>query len=243
MVRYQSVKHPSLGETPWVVARPQRLGVLGFVPTYVSSLRDERVNSSDGLVLSQTGARLVWNRPGTLVARRLDRRQSFQVAAGPEAEPRFPSLGCWRLTLHTTTGTASVVARVIARAASPGCGATLLESGRALARPRVSGIEGGWPWQSSGPASLTTHGHDGERNMKVPWRVDRNWGASLELTGRRLDGEGSFEQQFTIAGGISEDRAVFPSTVDVPAAGCWLLRLRTGRLAGVLVVRAVDAPG
>jgi hypothetical protein len=243
MVRYQPVKHPSLGETPWVLARPQRLGVLAFVPTYASSLRDERVNSSDGLVLWQTGARIVWNRRGTLVARRLDSRQSFRVAAGARMEPRFPSLGCWRLTLRSTSGTASVVARVIARPASPGCGATLLESGRALARPRVSGIEGGWPWQSSGPASLTTHGHDGDRNMKVPWRVDRNWGGSLELTGTRLDAEGGFEQQFPIAGGVPEDRAVFPSIVDVPAAGCWLLRLRTGRLAGVLVVRAVDAPG
>jgi hypothetical protein len=243
MVRYQSVKHPILGETPWVLARPQRLGVLGFVPTYVSSLRDERVNSSDGLVLWQTGARIVWNRPGTLVARRLDGRQSFQVANGAEAKPTFPSLGCWRLILRNRSGTANVVARVIARPSSAGCGATRLESGWAFARPRVSGIEGGWPWQSSGPASLTTHGHDGDRSMKVPWWVDRNWAGSLELTGIRLDAEGSFEQQLQIAGGVSGDRAVFPSTVDVPAAGCWLLRLRTGRLAGVVVTRAVDAPG
>jgi hypothetical protein len=243
MVRYQSVKHTSLGETPWVLARPQRLGVLGFVPTYVSSLRDERVNSSDGLVLWQTGARIVWNRPGILVARRLGRRQSFQVATGAEAEPRFPSPGSWRLSLRSGSGTASVVARVIAQPSSSGCGATRLESGHAFARPRVSGIEGGWPWQSSGPASLATHGHNGDRNMKVPWWVDRNWSGSLELTGMRLDAEGSFEQQFTIAGGVSGDRAVFPSIVDVPAPGCWLLRLRTGRLAGVLVVRAIDAPG
>jgi hypothetical protein len=243
MVRYQSVKHPSLGETPWVLARPQRLGVVGFVPTYVSSLRDERVNSSDGLVLWQTGARIVWNRPGTFVARRLDRRQSFQAATGAEAEPTFPSPGCWRLIWRSGNRTASVVARVIARPSSPGCGATRLESGSAFARPRVSGIEGGWPWQSSGPASLTTHGHDGDRNMKVPWWVDRSWRGSLELTGIRLDADGRFEQQFTIAGGVSGDRSVFPSIVDVPAAGCWLLRLRTGRLAGVLVVRAVDAPG
>jgi len=79
--------------------------------------------------------------------------------------------------------------------------------------------------------------------MKVPWWVDRNWGGVLELTGIRLDAQGSFMQQFTLAGGVPGDRAVFPSIVDVPAAGCWLLRLRTGRLAGVLVVRAVDAGG
>jgi hypothetical protein len=55
--------------------------------------------------------------------------------------------------------------------------------------------------------------------------------------------QGLFDQQFSIVGGGARDRAVFPSTVDVPAAGCWLFRLRTGRQAGVLVVRAVDAPG
>jgi hypothetical protein len=243
MVRYQSAKHPSLGETPWALARPPRLGVLAFMPTYASSLRDERVNSSDGLVLWQTGARIAWNTSGALVARRLDGRRSFRIASGADAEPRFPSPGCWRLTLRSGTRSASVVARVISRPLSLGCGATRLESGSAFARPRSSGIEGGWPWQLSGPASLTTHGHDGDHNMKVPWWVDRNWGGVLELTGIRLDAQGSFMQQFTLAGGVSGDRAVFPSIVDVPAAGCWLLRLRTGRLAGVLVVRAVDAGG
>jgi hypothetical protein len=36
---------------------------------------------------------------------------------------------------------------------------------------------------------------------------------------------------------------VYPSTVDVPAPGCWLFRLRTGRLAGAIVVRAIDFHG
>ena len=51
---------------------------------------------------------------------------------------------------------------------------------------------------------------------------------------------GAFRQLFQIAG--SPD-GVYPSIVDVPAAGCWLLRLRTAQLAGVLVVRAVNAHG
>jgi hypothetical protein len=76
--------------------------------------------------------------------------------------------------------------------------------------------------------------------MKVPWWVRRNWGGSLELVGTRLDAEGSFRQEFPMA---LSPKGVFPSIVDVPAPGCWLFQLRTGRLAGVLVVRAVDAPG
>jgi hypothetical protein len=77
---------------------------------------------------------------------------------------------------------------------------------------------------------------------KVAWWVRRDWGTTLELTGIRLDAEGSFRQEFPIARGQfgRQHPAVFPSTVDVPEAGCWLFRLRTGRLAGALVVRAVD---
>jgi hypothetical protein len=76
--------------------------------------------------------------------------------------------------------------------------------------------------------------------MKVLWQVRRNWGTSLELLGTRLDAEGSFRQEFPMA---YSPESYFPSTVDVPAAGCWSFTLRTGSLAGVLVVRAVDAPG
>ena len=31
-----------------------------------------------------------------------------------------------------------------------------------------------------------------------------------------------------------------PADLPVPSAGCWLFTLRTGRVAGILVVRAVD---
>jgi hypothetical protein len=77
-------------------------------------------------------------------------------------------------------------------------------------------------------------------NMKIPWWVRRQWGPSIELTGTRLDADGSFRQEFGMA---LSPQGVFPSTVDVPAPGCWLFRLRTARLAGVLVVRAVDDQG
>ncbi len=77
------------------------------------------------------------------------------------------------------------------------------------------------------------------RNMKVPWWVD-NGAGNLELVGTRLDAAGRFSQVFPMAW---SPPGVYPSIVDIPAAGCWLLRLRTGKLAGVLVVRAIDARG
>jgi hypothetical protein len=200
------------------------------LPGYVRTLRDGRVNSSDGLVLWRRGASLAWKQPGVLVARRLDRPGRFRTS---RAVVRFPAPGCWRLTSNRR----SVIARVVENPEKLFCEITVLESGRAYARPRDSGIWGGWPWLPI--AQLTTHGHDGDQNMKVPWWV-RNGGSTLQLEGIRLDAAGSFRQAFPMAG---SPRGVYPSIVDVPAAGCWLLRLSTGTRAGVLVIRAVDAHG
>jgi hypothetical protein len=76
--------------------------------------------------------------------------------------------------------------------------------------------------------------------MKVLWRARSSAGPSLTLDGTRLDADGSFTEELPTPNGMD---AVFPSNVDVPAAGCWLLRLRTGRLAGVVVVQAIDDRG
>jgi hypothetical protein len=251
MVRYQPAKHPTLGELPWVLGRPGNAGVAGFLIWYPQSLRDERVNSRDGLVLWQAGAKIVWNVFGsrsapTLIARRADGRASFRIALRKTAEgfvsaPRFPSIGCWRLVVRSGAAEARVIARVVAAPRKLGCDATRVESGNAFARPRSSGIRGGWgPWRTAKNGALIyTHGHYDGMNMKVPWWVRGNGGPSLRLAGTRLDGAGSFIQEFPMA---LSPKGVFPSIIDVPAAGCWLLTLRTGLRAGVLVVRAIDAP-
>jgi hypothetical protein len=228
-VRYQPVKFPGFSDTPWVLAKPASSGLLGALVKYPSSLRDGRVNSSDGLVARRRDG------PGSFSAR-------LEVSSGGDVSSlRFPSGGCWRLTLRNVSGfgsnIASVVARVVDVPKKLGCDVTVLENGQAFARPRSSGIRGGWPWFST--AELTTHGHDGDRNMKVPWWVD-NGGGSIELVGTRLDAVGRFRQVFPMA---LSPHGVYPSIVDIPTAGCWMLRLRTGKLAGVLVVRAMDAHG
>jgi hypothetical protein len=240
-VRYERAKHPTLWNTPWVLGRPTTAAVAGFLISYQGSLRDGRVNRSDGLVLWTSGARIFWTVGGTMRATRIDGRGSFGVkltrtSAGFRSEPRFPSSGCWRLTVRN----ASIVARVVVQPTTFICEPTRLSgTGKAFVRPRSSGIYGGWTWQTAENGALMyTHGvGPGDLNAKVPWFVRRNWGSSLELVGTRLDAAGSFRQEFPMA---FSPRGVFPSIVDVPAAGCWLFRLRTGRLAGVLVVRAID---
>jgi hypothetical protein len=246
VVRYQAAKHPTLHDVPWVLARPATRGILGFVVSYPRMLRDGRVNRSDGLVLWTTGARVVWSGPDlptTLVGRRVDGRGAFRVRLvrsddGLVADLRFPAPGCWRLRL----GNATAVVRVVSTPSEVGCAATPLVDGKAFARPRSSRIYGGWgPWRTrAGGALLYTHGHGAGLNMKVPWWVFSGHGSSLELVGSRLDAEGAFRPDLPEA---SSPGDVFPSIVDVPAAGCWLLRLRTARLAGVIVVQAIDDRG
>ena len=245
VVRYQAAKHSTLHDTPWILARPATRGVLGFVVSYPRLLRDGRVNRSDGLVLWTTGTRIAWagpSLPSTLVGRRLDGSGLFRLRLvrsrdGLRSDLRFPSPGCWELRL----GAATAVARVVSAPSEVGCAATPLVDGKAFARPRSSGIFGGWgPWRTrNGGALLYTHGHGAGLNMKVPWWVRAGWGRSLGLAGTRLDAEGSFTQELPSV----SPPGVFPSIVDVPAAGCWLLRLRTGRLAGVVVVQAIDDRG
>jgi hypothetical protein len=240
MVRWQPAKSPTYHDTPWVLAEPQAPALIGFIVSFGKSMRDLRVNSADGLVLWRTGSRIAWNTSGALVAKRLDGRGS--IRADSASELRFPSAGCWRLTVRRDSATAAVVARVIDRPKKLGCGATRQQDRYLYARPRSSGIRGGWGgWATpEGGALLFTHGHAGNMNMKVPWWVRRNGGPSLELAGTRLDAQGSFRQEFPAALSPPD---VYPSTVDVPAPGCWLLRLRTAQLAGVVVVRAVDYHG
>lgn len=245
LVHYQPAKDPTLGELPWVLARPQALAVAAFLPSYARSLRDGRVNRSDGLVLWQRGERVVWNVRGLVVAQRLDGPGRF-TARGPSVRLAFPSPGCWRLTVRG----ASVTARVVATPVALGCDATPAPERQLVpVRPRQAGIAAGWTWRTEqGGLLMYTHGQGPDDiNAKVLWWGRRRTVAdSLHLTGIRLDAPGRFRQTFQPAGttGAPPGYAVpYPSTVVVPRPGCWLFRLRTAQAAGVLVVEARDRPG
>lgn len=239
-------------------------GVTGHLFYYAGpTLMDGRVNGSDGLVIYVRGraalgtTKILWSlgrRAGTtlrIVGKRLDGPGRFSQLLPATGGGDFPSIvsvpaaGCWRLTLRSGRVHASVVLRAVALPAQRTCDATLIEGGWAGARPRSSGIRGGWgPWRTTrGGALLYTHGQQpGGLNMKVPWWVRRPAADVLALRGGRLDGAGSLTQDLraAVAHDGPQDQDVFPSIVDVPAAGCWLLRLRSGTHAGIVVVRAVD---
>jgi hypothetical protein len=71
---------------------------------------------------------------------------------------------------------------------------------------------------------------------KVLWvpRNRRRAGATLVITARRLDGDGAFTRRLRAAPGRQ-----FPSQLKLPAAGCWRLTLRSGRLGSSVVVQVV----
>lgn len=122
---------------------------------------------------------------------------------------------------------------------------------------RYTATKVGTPWVAAGDA-FTGHvfyyaqiAGDGRVNQsdglvafagapgKVLW-VARNRRLAdliLVVSGRRLDGEGSFTRRLRAARG-----GQFPSQLAISAAGCWRLALRSGRLAASAEVLVVPAP-
>jgi hypothetical protein len=85
---------------------------------------------------------------------------------------------------------------------------------------------------------IPTHGHAAAGGAtKILWRV-RGGSRTVRIIGRRLDGAGSFRQQF--ASTPSGGGTLFPSIGDVPASGCWRLTVSSGTHVGRFAFRAVE---
>src|SRR5919199_4812676 len=121
IVRHFPVKIPGLSELPWLLAKPRAVGLPVSLVTYLSTLHDSRVNASPGAVLWTRGEKIAWTRPNdaaaaVLTGQRLDGAGSFTLALEPSetvffATLRFPSAGCWKLTLRGGGTSSSVVVR------------------------------------------------------------------------------------------------------------------------------------
>lgn len=90
-------------------------------------------------------------------------------------------------------------------------------------------VEGMIPAGDSSPAAVA----------KILWVTRGKASRRLLILGRRLDGPGTFRH--------TEDAALspsghFPSLIELPAAGCWRLTLKTGRVTATVVMQAVDLP-
>jgi hypothetical protein len=118
---------------------------------------------------------------------------------------------------------------------------------------------GGSPWITVGPTRARLEGwlysyhayvadervNQSERVVvragveeKIVW-FSRKWGGRwLTLSGRRIDGTGSFSQRFRAAYGSG----AYPSGLKIPETGCWRLTLRTEGWARQIVVEAIEPP-
>lgn len=98
---------------------------------------------------------------------------------------------------------------------------------------------GSTPWFRERPrgAHIFTSKAAVSVNPKVLWIARPGSGASVTITGTRLDAPGSFGARYPGVGG-----AQYPSFVRVPAAGCWRVTLRSGSLRGSVTFVASDTP-
>jgi hypothetical protein len=217
------------------------------------------------------GAKILWITQGQasrrllILGRRLDGPGTFrhtEVATSSGAFPsiiELPSAGCWRLILKTGRVEATVALRAVELPAQPVCEPTTV---RHDPNPRLGPVR----WIQLTPPSAGLYaigsvstepdgieasmypghfypGRKGTKIMWVPTHPERT-GISLSIKGHRLDGPGDFR----LMGRVAQARTpplgpLFPSIVNVPSPGCWLLTLRTGRTAGIAVFRALEPGG
>jgi len=96
-----------------------------------------------------------------------------------------------------------------------------------------------------GAAGLTIYPHrqaPKDADTKILWEVPRGKaGRALVVRAQRLDASAAVPpQKFPAATGSSAG-ALFPSGIDVSSTGCWLLTVRSGKAAGVVVADSIPA--
>ncbi|HLK41770.1 MAG TPA: hypothetical protein VKV34_00395 [Thermoleophilia bacterium] len=99
------------------------------------------------------------------------------------------------------------------------------------------------PLRNSTDAVIGTDGrvaHD--MGTQIIWWVRGRGAKTLTIVGRRTDSPGSFHE--TVTGPTAQGaNTVFPSIVDVPAAGCWTLEVRSGTSSASLRFQAIELGG
>ena len=162
----------------------------------------------------------------------------------------IPSAGCWRLSVRSGSLRAIFVVRAVDPPAQSSCEPTAVF--RATPHPRFGDVT----WMPTMPARngivairfvSTLPGADravvyAGGSAPAGWATKFLWwsprpGRNVALAGWRLDADGTFGQLFPAAG--ADEGAVYPSIVDIPAAGCWAVRVSIGGRAGLVVFEAV----
>jgi hypothetical protein len=254
---------PTTIGTPWVRSGGIRANLFAYSG---SMLMDGRVNGSDGLVLYTRGGtgnpamKVLWttqvgSRRLTVVGKRLDGAGGFvQRFNGGREVPsivKIPTSGCWRLAVRAGSTRGTFVVRAVDPAAAPVCDATAVL--RTTPHPRFGNVV----WMPTTPTSggiaairFVSTVPDADRSVIYAgglapegWSTKFLWwspgrGVRAVLSEWRLDGVGTFTQSFPAAAG-DDGTIVYPSIVDLPAPGCWAVRVQIGGRTGLAVFEAV----
>ena len=165
---------------------------------------------------------------------------------------RIPQVGCWRLTIGTGKRRATVTVAAVAPPVAQPCDPTPVY--RTTPHPRFGDVT----WMPATPRSSriaavvfvgTVPGADSAvvysggptgHGDKYMWWAPHP-AETMTIGASRLDGVGSFRVVAHQAYGQTPpvQGPVFPSTIDVPAPGCWLLTLRTGTYGAAVVFKAL----
>lgn len=225
-----------------------------------------------GETSAEASAKILWITQGKasrrllILGRRLDGTGTFRQTEEAASSGSFPSIielpsaGCWRLTLTTGRVVATAVFQAVELSAQPACEPTAV---RYDTNPRLGPAR--WIQLTPPSAGLYALGsistdpagteasidpgsvYPGGKGTKIMWvpTHPKRIGLSLVIKGKRLDGPGDFHLLRRAARGQTPPLVgpLFPTIVNVPSPGCWLLTLRTGRTAGIAVFRAPEPGG
>jgi hypothetical protein len=169
---------------------------------------------------------------------------------------RVPTAGCWKLTVRSGRSRASLVVRAIDPPGSFSCDSTPVRRdspspiGNNLpwvrATPRSTGITGtifySLPPDAAGATIYPNKEAPNNADTKILWKVP--WGTVgrvLVVRAQRLDASAAVSPQRFDPASDSSPGASFPSVIDVSSTGCWLLTVRSGKAAGVVVANSVPS--
>jgi hypothetical protein len=184
--------------------------------------------------------------------------QNLSRAGGGEFPSiiQVPTAGCWKLSVRSGRSRASIVVQAIDPPGVFSCDSTpvLRESPSPIggnipwlrATPRAAGITGTifypLPSDAAGATIYPNKQAPDNANTKILWKVpEKTAGSVLSVRAQRLDSAAAVPLQDFPSARDSFPGTSFPSGIDVSSTGCWLLIVRSGKAAGVVVVNSIPS--
>lgn len=259
-----------LSNVPWVKVGRAFRAYLFFYAAELADGRVNRASGTviyTGGGTSVFSTKILWvaqrsSARAVVTGRRLDGSGRFTQRLSRAGGGQFPSIirvpaaGCWNLNVRSGRSHASIVVRAIEPPGAFSCDSTpvLRDSPSPIggnmpwlrATPRSTGITGTifypLPSDATGATIYPNKQAPNNATTKILWKVpERTAARVLSVRAQRLDAAAAMPPQRFPLAGDSSPGASFPSAIDVSSTGCWLLTLRSGEAAGVVVVNSVPS--